>query len=85
MQIWRNQNEKSSNEIKEEPSDRHANDHANAGQKPACGTMGGFERVQPPLKAARAEELPFMFRDAFSAEVVSAGWAAGRSFPIRVD
>jgi hypothetical protein len=51
MQIRWNQNQKSSDEVKEEPSDRQAGDHANARHKPPCGPVGGFDRCESPLKA----------------------------------
>jgi hypothetical protein len=85
MQIRRNQNKESSDQVKEEPSHRQTNDIGEGGRQPPSWSAGGLNGSRFLLKAVRAEKSPFMLCDAFPAKVLGASRTAGNSFPIRMD
>jgi hypothetical protein len=85
MQIRRDQNKESSDQVKEEPSHRQTNDIGDDGRQPPNWPAGRLNGSRSLLKAVRAEKSPFMLCDAFPAEVLGASRTAGSSFPIRMD
>lgn len=54
MQIRRNHNEKLSDEVKEKPGDRYADEDADDGGEPPGNPLNGFDRGWSSLQAVRA-------------------------------
>jgi hypothetical protein len=84
MEIGRDQNEKSSYEVKEGPGDREADEQAEDRLEPLRGHVSGPDRGGPPAKTVRAQKLSLMLGHAFPAEIMRAGRTAGNRCPVRM-
>ena len=84
MEIGRNENEESPDQVEEQPGEGNSDGHAKNGADPAGCPVSGSGGEGLSLKTIGAEKFPHVLGDAFPTEEVGAGRTAGNSLPARM-